>query len=329
MKRVLAAILFVLLLCGCAAGPSYQKVTFLAMDTVMTVNACGTDLPDAEQLVKSLEKKLSVTDPESEIFRLNRDKTASVSTQTLNLLETALALCERTGGALDITIYPALTAWGFTTESKHVPEASQIAALLPLIDYRKVQVDGSRISLPEGVMLDLGSVAKGYTGDVLIAALKESGVTSACLNLGGNVQVIGGKTDGSPWQIGVQDPHSDDVLGVLALRDQAAVTSGAYQRNFIGEDGNTYGHILDPETGYPADSGLAGVTVVGNCGVLCDGLSTALFVMGLDDAIRLWKSSRDFEAVFVNEDGSIAITEGLRDQFTLRQTGRELTVILR
>lgn len=329
MKRIIAGILTVLLLCGCTAPSSNQKVTFLAMDTVMTVDAYGKKLPDLEQLVKNLEKKLSVTDPESEISQLNREGSAALSPQPLELFQTALSLCSRTDGALDITIYPVLTAWGFTTENQQVPESDTIAALLPLVDYRNVQVKGSRVQLPAGTMLDLGSVAKGYTGDMLITALKKKGVTSACLNLGGNVQVIGSKPDGSAWQIGVQDPTSEGVVGVLSLRDQAAVTSGAYQRYFVGDDGNTYGHIIDPETGYPARSGLAGVTVVGGSGLLCDGLSTALFVMGLEKATELWKASSDFEAVFILDDGRVAVTEGLRDSFTLVQTSRELTVIAR
>lgn len=331
VKRVAAAVLAaVLLLSGCAREEKPAEITLMAMDTVMTLRAYGTDnLKDAESTVLALEKKLSVTAEGSEIAALNTAGEGTVSEDTLELLQAALSLCRRTHGALDISIYPVLRCWGFTGQTRQVPDGEALAELLPLVDYERIRMDGSTVSLPHGMMIDLGSVAKGYTGDVLAAGLKSRGVTSACLNLGGNVQTVGGKPDGSPWMVGVQDPQSEDYLGVLALRDQAAVTSGAYQRYFIGEDGKSYGHILDPKTGRQPETDLLSVTVVGSSGVTCDGLSTALYVMGTESAYRFWRASDDFEAVFVKLDGSVAITKGLESQFTLHGKSRELTVIAR
>ena len=172
------------------------------------------------------------------------------------------------------------------------------------------------VTLPEGMEIDLGSVAKGYAGQLVAQMLRDNGVQSALLDLGGNVQTVGSKPDGSPWKIGIKDPRGEEVMMVLYIKDQAVVTSGGYERYFE-QDGQTYWHIMDPFTGRPADNGLISVTIMGDEGVVCDGLSTALFVMGLEKAVDLWAQSGDFEAAFVLSSGEVCITEGLTDRFAL------------
>lgn len=334
VKRVLAAAAGLSLLAGCALMPAQPSPraerVFFAMDTVMTLRLYeGGDealLDQAEGRVKELEGLWSVTDKGSEIYALNRDGGAGLSPDTARLLGGALDLCGRTGGALDISTYPLLRTWGFTTGAYCIPSDETIAALLPLVDYRKVGLDGARASLPDGVEIDLGSVAKGYTGDALAAYLKENGVTSATLDLGGSIQTVGARPDGSPWRIGIRDPAGEGNLGVVEVTDKAVVTSGGYERYFE-EDGVRYWHILDPKTGAPARSGLVSVTVVGESGLLCDALSTALFVMGLEGAIGHWRTHRDFEAVFQCENGDGYITEGLVGRFTSAEQGRPWIII--
>ncbi len=328
---VLGLALCLALAAGCApalARPAPES-TFFAMDTVMSVKLYqGGDealLDRAEARVKDLEARWSVTDEASEICALDRDGAAILSPETGALLGRALELCGRTGGALDISVYPVLRAWGFTTGEHAVPDDETIAALLPLVDYAQVRLDGASAALLPGMEIDLGSVAKGHTGDVLAAYLKENGVTSALLDLGGSIQAVGAKPGGSPWRVAIRDPAGEGNVGVVSVTDMAVVTSGGYERYFE-QDGVRYWHILDPRTGKPARSGLASVTVVGESGLLCDGLSTALFVMGLDEALDHWRQHRDFEAVFVAEDGSVTITAGLEDNFALTQKDRALTV---
>lgn len=157
----------------------------------------------------------------------------------------------------------------------------------------------------------------------------------ANINLGGNVLAYGDRPDGTPWRVGIQDPARADeqnaFAGVLELTDSFAVTSGGYQRYFE-QDGKTYHHIIDPATGFPADSGLTSVTVVADCdvseadaysGAMCDALSTALFVMGEERALDFWRTWEwtPFELVLVTEDGRVVVTEGLADRFTLDETG--------
>ena len=343
MRRLLTLCLAFVLLSGCASAPartssdqtaparntSPAEGTFFAMDTVMSVRVYGDEalLDAAEDRVKELEALWSVTDENSEISALNRDGSAALSGDVAGLLADALELCGRTGGALDITIYPVVRLWGFTTGEYTVPEAGAVADLLTRVDYTRVALDenAGTASLPDGVEIDLGSVAKGYTGDVLSGLLKEYGVESALLDLGGNIQTVGAKPDGSPWRIGVRDPEDENgYIGVVEVADRAVVTSGGYERYFE-QDGVRYWHIIDPATGAPARSGLHSVTVIGESCLVCDALSTALFVMGLDRALEHWREYRDFEAVFVAEDGSVTITAGLEGSFALSQTGRVLT----
>ena len=198
---------------------------------------------------------------------------------------------------------------------------------MPLVDYTNVQYDEvtGEVILPAGMEIDLGSIAKGYAGQQAAKLLREKGVTSALLNLGGNVQTIGSKPDGGAWQIAVKNPHSKEPMMVVSVRDKAVVTSGGYERYFE-QDGKTYWHIMDPKTGRPADSGLLAVTVIGEDGAMCDGLSTSLFVMGLEKAAALWAESSDFEAIFIAADGTVYITDGLKEDFSLLSDYADTTV---
>ena len=297
-----------------------KSKTLFAMDTVINFTVYTKDdtlLENMETKVYSLEKLLSVTDLDSEIYNLNLGSRDNMNTEMIKLIEKATELCEKSDGDLDITLYPVLKAWGFTQDEYNIPTDDELKALLALVDYKKVEIKGDKVSMPQGMKIDLGSVTKGYTGDVLRDIMIENGVTSAIINLGGNVQTLGTKPDASPWRIGIQNPLGKDYLGIIEVSDQAVITSGGYERYFEDDEGNIYWHILDPKTGKPTNNGLISVTVVGKRGFLCDGLSTALFVKGLDEAIEFWKENQNFEAIFITDDNTIYITEGIKDDFTL------------
>lgn len=332
VKKLSALLLSLsLLLGGCGAGGGPKTEYLFAMDTLMELTAYGKNAGEgirgAASVIKELEGLLSVTDQGSDVFAINRDGGAeSVAPHTRSLIAEALLLGDMTGGALDITIYPIVKAWGFTTGEHNVPGDAELAGLLSKVNYSDVELDGSGVSLPQGVEIDLGAVAKGYAGDMAAQAMRDSGIASAILNLGGNVQTVGSRPDGSPWRVAVKnplDPGREDYLGVVLAEDMAVVTSGGYER-FFERDGETYWHIIDPATGRPADSGLVSVTVVGPSGVLCDGLSTALFVMGRDAALALWRerggADSGFDVILVTESGRVTVTAGLSDRFTLLDT---------
>ena len=306
-----------------AAGDTLEESrTFFAMDTVMTVTAEGAtrSVMDAcEAEVARLEGLFSVTRPDSEIAKLNAEGRAALSEDAQAVLSCALETAELTDGALDVTLYPVVRAWGFTTGDYRVPSDEEISELLGRVDWRRVTLEDGEAALPEGAMADLGAVAKGYASDRLAALLREAGLGSALIDLGGNVVCVGAKPDGSPWRIGIRDPEDpDSLLGLVAVSDRAVVTSGCYERFFTGEDGAVYGHIFDPATGRPAESGLSSVTVISSSGLRCDALTTALYVLGAERSADVLARLDGVEAVLASEDGELWITPGLRDIFTAR-----------
>ncbi len=333
-KGIIPLLLCLCLLAGCAgrAANDAETVELMAMDTFMRVTAYGEHREAAElakEEITALESLLSVTDEGSEIYAANHaeGKPVTLSSDTAALLSRALELCESTGGALDVTIYPVVRAWGFTTDEFRVPEADELAALLERVDYTQVSMEGNTLTLPAGVELDLGAVAKGWTGDRVAALLRQQGVESALLELGGNIHTVGAKPDGSLWRVAVTDPAGDGYAGVVEVANKAVVTSGGYERCFE-RDGETYWHIIDPDTGYPARTGLQSVTVVAEEGVKCDALSTALFVMGPEKAAEFWRETGGFDFILLTGGGEIVITEGIEGSFSPYGAWIDQTVIV-
>ena len=333
--KKLAAFLLAGILTGCSAPAEEMQQpverSLFAMNTYMTFTAYGEDaqaaLQEAEECIQQVEGLWSVTDKDSEIYQANHSggQPVTVSEETAEIISFALEMAQRTGGALDPTIYPVLTAWGFTTDSKQVPSQQRITRLLEQVGYDRIRLNGTELTVPDGMELDLGAVGKGYTADLVTEILRRHGVTSALISLGGNIQAIGSRPDGSDWRLGIRAPWESGNLGVLTVSDAAVVTSGGYENYFDDEQGNIYWHILDPSTGYPADSGLQSVTIVGREGKMCDALSTALFVMGAQSAEQYWRENGGFEMLLVTDSGEILITEGIAEDFTLNE-GRTETV---
>lgn len=240
----------------------------------------------------------------------------SVSPQTSQLLSFTLQMADRTQGALNPALYPITLAWGFTTENYRLPSDSEIAGLLPLTDYRQIHIGSDTVSIKSGMMLDLGAVGKGYAGDKAIEILQKNGIKSAILDLGGNIQTLGTKADGSEWSVGIKNPWEGKVAAGLKVTDKAVITSGGYERFFTADDGKNYIHIFDPNTGRPVQNDLASVTIISKKGLYGDALSTALFVMGKDKAIAYWENhhnlkNQDFEMLLITNDKKLIYTPGL------------------
>lgn len=313
-----------LLLAGCTPAPT--ESTIFAMDTVMTFKVWGKDgkaaVAEATNRINALDRLLSVSNEGSEIWAINHsDGPVTVSEDTAALIEAGLDLWQSTDGALDIAMYPVVRAWGFTTGEYRVVPAEERQELLALTNLGNLQYDAQTgaVTAPAGMELDLGSLGKGYAGDRVMEIFRAHGIESATISLGGNVHTLGRKPDGSLWRIAVQDPEDQNsMVGILEVENKAVITSGGYERYFE-ENGQAYWHIMDPATGAPADSGLISATVVGEQGVLCDGLSTALFIMGPDRAADYWRSRGGFDYLLIGADHTIYLTEGLESSFILQK----------
>ena len=329
--RTIVAVLLVLGLTGCAQQE--QSVQIIAMDTAMTFTAYGKGAEEAIQdsgvEVRRLDKLLSRTDENSAVSRLNASNGESVDVgeETCGLLAASAEYADITGGAFDITVAPVVFAWGFTTAENRVPSQTELDGLLAHVGMEKLTLDGNAAMLESGTDVDLGAIAKGYASDRIAEIFRESGVERGWAALGGNVLAWGTRPDKQPWVIGIQDPanphDSTDYVGRIKLENAFAVTSGSYQR-FFEADGKVYHHIIDPATGYPAESGLISVTIVADAeegnGTMCDALSTALFVMGEEKAVEFWRNGVcDFEMILVTDDGRAVISAGLEESFTVEE----------
>lgn len=297
---------------------------FFAMDTYMEVNAYGDNgekaVAKAEKEVIKLDSILSTGKSTSEISKLNKNKKQVVSAYTMSLIKESIKISKETNSAFNPTIYPLMELWGFTTKNYYVPKDNEIKPLLNHMDIDNIKIDERKneVSFKDSNMkIDLGAIAKGYTSSKIIDIFKENNIKSGMVTLGGNVQVLGKKPDGSLWKVGIQNPiGEDEYLGVLQTSDKAVITSGGYERNFI-KNGKTYHHILDPSNGYPANNGLTSVTIISSDGTLADALSTSLFVMGKDKAIDFYKKTNyDFDFILYTSDNKLIISDGIEDIFS-------------
>lgn len=312
------------------SSDSSQEYTsdVFAMDTYMTLTAYGENAQEAVEAgiaeIQRLDDLLSTGKDTSEIAQINANGGGVLSEDTDYLVKRALDIYQSTNGAFDISIYPVMQLWGFTTGNFAVPSESDLAAKLALVDAGKIILSEENgqtsISLPEGMEIDLGGIAKGYTSGRVMDVMKSCGIKSAVINLGGNAHVLGNKTDGSQWKVGIQDPEDENgYLGGVSVTDKAIITSGGYERYFVDKDtGVKYHHIIDSKTGYSANNGLISVTIVSADSTLADGLSTSLFVLGTEDAITYCEehcAEDGFDAIMEDEDGKLYITDGIYDDF--------------
>lgn len=326
ITALLAALLLLFTGCTAQSAPQekYQRQVY-AMDTVMILTAYGPQgeaaLDAAEARICELEADLDPELADSSVYHVNEHagEWVSVSADFLAIGGAANKVAKQTGGALAVQLYELTKLWGFTGGNYRVPEPAEIDAALETIEGFELELQyeletGECFArIPAGTSIGFGAVAKGYTADAALDAMAEAGCKTAILSLGGNVQTLGRKPDGSDWNVAIMDPDDNGAYAaMLAVGEKAVVTSGDYQRYFE-QNGVRYSHILDPETGAPVENGLRSVTVVCDDGARADALSTAMFVLGEEAALDSWRTNGDFELVLITADGRVVVTDGLRD----------------
>lgn len=281
--------------------------------------------------MKYLEGLLTFNAPEGDVHKVNEKagiESVKLDPITVNIIKKSIEVAERSNGAFDVTIGPLVKSWGIGTEMQRVPTQKEINQLLPLVNYKDIQIDGQWVGLRKpGQMMDLGGIAKGYAGDEAIAIYKKHGIKSGFVSLGGNVVCLGGKPDGSPWTVGIRNPRSADsiggkeIIGTIEVKDKAVTAAGDDQRYFM-KNGQRYFHILNPHTGYPAETDLMSVTLISDSSLESDAYDTAVFILGLEKGMELVKQL-GMDAVFITKNKKIYITEGLKENFKLLDNNSE------
>ena len=311
---ILSAVLAVGLLCSCDRNVYPLSSTQIMMDTVVTVTIYDGDddvLTGAMQLCKKYENLLSKTLQGSDVYKINHanGQPVTVDDDTAELLRIALEIAQKSDGAFDPTVLTLVELWDVNNATT-APNDADIQAALTSVGYQSILLDGNVVTAKNGAKLDLGGIAKGFIADKVTAYLKENGIKSAIVNLGGNTVLVGQK-NGGDFSVGVQKPFGkqDELCTTVMLHDKTAVTSGTYQRYFE-QNGRIYHHIINPKTGYPTDNGLNAVTVVTNSSAVADGLSTACLILGIEKGKALAKQY-GAELIFVDKDGKLTVTDGL------------------
>lgn len=318
-----------LLLSGCNKNNIEASKEFYAMDTQMSIKCTGENSKKAidkcVDRIYSLESILSVTIDESEVSKINSGKNVKLSSDVKDLLNTSIDISDKTGGAFDIALYPLIECWGFRSGELNIPDNDELEKYLSTCTMSEFEYSkgDDTIQLCNNQGIDFGGIAKGYASDEVVKILKNNGIKSAYMSLGGNVYCLGLKKDNSKWRVGIVNPtapnDTNSLLGIVSVRDRAVVTSGGYERYLEDEKtGKKYHHILDPSTGYPADNDLISVTIVSENGIMADCLSTACYVMGLEKSIEYWNKYGQidkFDIILMTKDENVFITKGLDGAF--------------
>lgn len=325
-------LLFVALVVGIGAwrltgARETSRAEFL-MGTYMEIKAIGRKAPVALEKVFSrleeIEARMTQNSVDSEIAVINQKagiEPAAVSADTFLVIEKALQYAELTGGKFDPTIQPIVRLWQIGSPQARVPAPAEITAKLPVVNYQAVELDATNKTVwltQPGMGLDLGGIAKGYAADEAVAILRAHGIKKALINLGGNLYAVGTNPNNQPWRIGVQDPEDErnQYVIVIEATDETLVTSGAYER-FLEVDGTVYHHILNPETGYPADSDILSVTIVARNSIDADALSTSIYILGHEAGLALINSLNDIETVIIDKEYRVFASPGVRDRLTI------------
>jgi thiamine biosynthesis lipoprotein len=327
---VLVAIITLLVAFASCTAPKEEVISkndFL-LDTVVNIKLYDVDkeaetlIDESFELIGQLEEILSVHVEGSDLDKL-RDNAGKgpveVSDYTMEVVESSLMYSDVTNGRFDITSGTLIDLWKINPPEGYLPTKEEISEAQKHIDYRKLIINEEENTielLSEGLIPNLGAIAKGYIADQVKKLLTSNGIEHGIINLGGNVLLIGDKPVDQAFRIGVQDPDAprNSYIGVISAKDKSIVSSGDYERYFE-QDGIRYHHILDPFTGYPTENEIRQVSIVSENSVDGDALSTVVFLMGLEKGLEIINSMENIEAVFVTKDHKLIVTQGLKDIF--------------
>ena len=305
------------------------SITETMLHTVVQMQVYHEGVEDVMQeaidYMAEMETLLSTNVEGSDVYRINRNagiEPVEVQPETMEIIKRSIQIAEESDGLFDISIGVLTDLWQIGSDDARVPEESEIIEAVNLIDYEKISIDEENMTVmleEEGMSLELGGISKGYIGSGIVEIFEENNITTAIINLGGNVVVMGtSPSNEDGWNVGVQDPDEvrGEIVGTQRVINAAIVTSGIYER-YLEVDGTKYHHIMDPRTGYPLDNEISGVTVFAPTSFDGDSYSTALFLMGIEEGIEFINSKDGFEVAYVDKEGGVHLSAGIQDSFNL------------
>lgn len=319
---------------GCSSKNKDETITrtelFMGTAIKVTLYEGGNEgiLDKVFNRIIDIEDLVSINKDETELTKLNDNSgvgKVKLSDTSYNIIKEGLRYSKMSDGAYDISIGPLVKLWSIGLPEAKVPTKDEINETIKYVDYSKIEINESTKEVflsQKGMMLDLGSIAKGYVADEIVTLLKNEGVNKAIIDLGGNIYALGSKEENKGWNIGIQDPFDDrgNAVGVVEVADKSVVTTGVYER-FIEENGVKYHHILNPKTGYPYETEIAGVSIIADKSVDADALSTLIFTKGLEEGLKLVEELDTVDAVFITNNKEVYITDGLKGNFKIINEG--------
>ncbi|AVP54451.1 FAD:protein FMN transferase [Clostridium tetani] len=329
-KSLIYLIIFslIFMLVGCNKEEKVITKENYLLDTLIQLKVYGENSEkatnEAMDAISDIDDIMSPTKPTSDVVKINNNAGkdfVKINENTLEVIKTSIKYSKLSKGNFDITVGPLVKLWGIGTENARVPSKEEIDTTLKLINYENVLIDEKNKSIklksPKEA-IDLGGIAKGFAGDKAREILENKGIKSAYLNLGGNIVTIGNKTDGTPWNIGIQDPLSDrgEYFGIVRVSNKSVVSSGNYERFFI-KDNKRYHHILNTKTGYPSESGILSSTIISDKSIDGDALSTITFILGLEKSMEIIENIDGVDAIFVTTDKKVHTTSNIAKDFKL------------
>lgn len=309
-------------------NPITTERSFYALGTIIYLKAFGSNgekaIEEAMERLIDIDNKMSAFKDYSEISKINMNAgklPQIVSRDTYSVIEKAVKYSELLEGTFDPTIKPLVSLWSIGTKHERIPTQNEIDETLKLVNYKDIIINKNNSSIglkKKNQAIDVGGIAKGFAADEIKNIFVKHGIKSALIDLGGNIFVLGNKNDSNPWNVGIQNPFKPrgEHIGILTAKDKSVVTSGNYERFFMKND-KTFHHIIDPKTGYPSESRVVSATIISDKSIDGDGLSTGVYIMGIDKAINLIESIKGIDALFITEDKKIHVTSGIKKNFKL------------
>lgn len=326
IQLLIIAIIVGLILIYIFATGKHEKIeaekSSYVLGTIINLKAFGNKaekaINEAIERLNNIDDKMSAFKEESDISKINSKAgfaLEAVSKDTYFVVKKAVEYSKILEGTFDPTIRPLVKLWNIGTDKEIIPGKDKIEEVTKLVNYNDVILNESNQAIMlenKNQALDVGGIAKGFAADEVRDIFYKNNIRSALIDLGGNIFVLGNKEDGTSWRIGIQNPFEPrgEFVGILSATNKSVVTSGNYERYFM-KDGQRFHHIIDPKTGYPSQSKIISATIISDNSIDGDGLSTGVYILGVDKSLEIIEAIEGIDAIFITEDKKVYTTSGI------------------